>query len=72
MFKNDLLKDHVRERFHVTAPGIPDYTTGILIKVAKTNLEFADVKVRGEPAPSPLYVDRHPGTYLQKVSDAPG
>lgn len=73
MIKRDLLKDHLRERFHITAPGLPDFTTGLLIHVAKSNVEFADVKVNGQAAQGNLYVDRHPGTYFQSVTtDATG
>lgn len=69
--KNDLLKDHLRERFYVTSPDIPPFT-GILLNVARTNLEFGDVRVGNSQAEGNLFVDRHPGTYLQKVNDAAG
>lgn len=69
--KHDLLKDHLRERFHVTAPGLPAFS-GLLLNVSKTNLEFADVKVSNQAGEGHLFVDRHPGLYLQTVTDASG
>ena len=69
--KNDLLRDHLRERFHVTAPGVPAFT-GLLLNVGKANLEFADVKYNGVTAEGHLFVDRHPGLYLQRLPNATG
>lgn len=69
--KNDVLKSHLRERFYVTAPGVPPFT-GLLVHVAKANLEFTDVRVGSEPAEGNLIIDRHPGTYLQSVNGAAG
>ncbi|AAN01624.1 hypothetical protein FDI14_gp009 [Mycobacterium phage SirDuracell] len=70
--KKDLLKDHVRERFYVT-PGhdVPPFT-GILLNVAKANLEFGDVRVENHQVEGTLFVERHPGLYLQRVNDATG
>lgn len=70
--KTDLLNDHLRERFYVT-PGhnVPPFT-GILIGIAKSNLEFGDIRVNGQPGEGSLFVERHPGLYLQTVNDATG
>jgi hypothetical protein len=70
--KTDLLKDHLRERFYVTAPGVPAFT-GLLISIAKANLEFADVRVGNAPAEgASLFIERSPSLYLQRVTDATG
>lgn len=69
--KRDLLNDHLRERFHVSAPGVPAFS-GLLLNVSKANLEFADVKYNNQPAEGHLFVDRHPGLHLQRLNDAPG
>jgi hypothetical protein len=70
--KQDLLKDHLRERFYVTSPGIPSFT-GLLINVSVKCLEFGDVKYENTPMDGDhLYIDRHPGTYLQRLSSEAG
>ncbi|ACF34177.1 hypothetical protein Kostya_10 [Mycobacterium phage Kostya] len=50
---------------------VPPFT-GILLNVAKANLEFGDVRVENHQVEGTLFVERHPGLYLQRVNDATG
>lgn len=72
MFTKDLLKGHLRRRFHVTPKdGVP--FAGVLLHAATTNLEFGDVTVGGEKAKGSVFIDRSNVAYVQLVSlDAAG
>lgn len=67
--KTDLLKDHSRDRFHVTLKDGTSFS-GILLQAAKTNLEFADVRVSDNKAEGWLFVDRDNIEYMQLVNNA--
>jgi len=69
--KADLLKDHLRERFHVTPKDGSSPFSGVLISVAKSNFQFVDVTVNGHGAESPLFIDRDNVSYIQRVSVSP-
>ena len=79
--KNDLIKDHLRERFHVTPKDGSQPFEGVLVGSSKTSFAFADVHFGGFPAASPLFIDRDNISYIQAalppqssvvVSDAVG
>ena len=69
--KNDLLKQHRRERFHVTPKDGSSPFSGILVGVAVSNYQFVDVTVGGHVAESPLFIDRANVSYIQAVSVSP-
>lgn len=68
MFRKDLLKAHLRERFHVTPKDGSTPFDGILVGCTKTNYEFSDVHQEGLTAASPLFIDRDNVSYLQAVT----
>lgn len=67
MFRKDLLKAHLRERFHVTPKDGSTPFDGVLIGCTKHNYEFGDVHQNGQLAASPLFIDRSNVSYLQAV-----
>ena len=67
MFRKDLLKAHLRERFHVTPKDGSQSFDGILASCTKQNYQFVDVRVNGQSAASPLFIDRDNVLFLQSV-----
>lgn len=67
MFRKDLLKAHLRERFHVTPKDGSQPFDGVLASCTKQNYQFVDVRVNGQPAASPLFIDRSNVSYMQSV-----
>jgi len=63
--KEDLLKDHLRERFYVTPKDGSQPFSGVLVHVAKRNYEFADIKANNQAADGPLFIDRNNVSYIQ-------
>lgn len=64
----NLLEEHLRERFYVTTKDNSFAFTGLLMHAAKTNYEFADVRVNGQPAAGEsLFIDRVNVAYMQRV-----
>lgn len=67
MFRKDLLKAHLRERFHVTPKDGSTPFDGVLTGCTRHNYEFSDVHQNGQQAASPLFIDRENVSYLQAV-----
>lgn len=69
--KTDLLKAHLRDRFHVTPKdGSPPFD-GVLTEYSPINYKFEDVRVNGHNAASPLVIDRANVSYIQAFVTAP-
>jgi len=67
LFRKDLLKAHLKERFHVTPKdGSPPFD-GVMVGCTKWCYEFVDVRVNGQRASSPLFIDRDNVSYVQAV-----
>ena len=66
--KNDLVRHHLRERFHVTLSDGSQPFEGVLVGVSKASFEFCDVTFEGHAAASPLFVDRRNVSYFQAVA----
>lgn len=67
MFRKDLLKAHLKERFHVTPKdGSPPFD-GVMVGCTARCYEFVDVRVNGQQASSPLFIDRNNVSYVQAV-----
>jgi hypothetical protein len=61
----------LRQRFHVTPKdGSPNFD-GVLVEYSPINYKFADVRVNGHQAASPLLIDRDNVSYIQAVAVAP-
>ena len=67
MFRKDLLRAHLKERFHVTPKDGSQAFDGILVACTRRNYEFVDVRVEGQSAASPLFIDRENVSYMQSV-----
>ena len=67
----DLLKAHLRQRFHVTPKDGQPLFDGVLVEHDAERYKFDDVRVNGHQANSPLIIDRANVSYLQAVTPAP-
>ena len=63
----DLIRHHLRQRFHVTLRDGSQPFEGVLTGVSKTSLEFSAVTFDGHAAASPLFIDRVNVAYFQAV-----
>jgi len=67
LFRKDLLKAHLKERFHVTPKDGSQPFDGVMVGCTKKCYEFVDVRVNGQKASSPLFIDRNNVSYVQAV-----
>lgn len=66
MFRKDLLKRHLRERYHVTLTDGTSFS-GVLVNTGDLNFEFAEVRAGEHKAEGRLFIDRLNVEYLQSV-----
>lgn len=69
--KTDLLKAHLRQRFHVTSKDGQAPFDGVLVEYDAERYKFDDVRVNGHQAASPLVIDRSNVSYIQAVAVVP-
>ena len=63
----DLIRHHLRQRFHVTLKDGSQPFEGVLTGVSKTSFEFSDVSFNDMAAASPLFIDRDNISFIQAV-----
>lgn len=63
--RKDLIKRHLRQRFHVTLKDSAEAFEGVLTGSSDFSFEFSDVTFEGMAAASPLYIDRNNISYIQ-------
>jgi hypothetical protein len=68
LFRNSLIKGHLRQRFHATPKdGSPPFD-GVLVECDAEFYKFDAVRVNGHQAASPLLIERRNVSYLQAMA----